>query len=120
MFSLSTAVSTTGTYVQKEMHGCMPRPMSCRLQVTERNITANWFQGEDGYLARSEEVLIALKKGIDCFDWEYYDKKNEDMAHLPRTAQWAHFLNRGSIEFREHRWKCGLDAGAIFSSIFDN
>ena len=87
------------------------------MQAAERNITANWFNGEGGMLSRSEDVLINQRKGIDCFDWDYYATKNPDVKHLPRQAQWAHFLNRGALEFREHRWKCGLDAQAIFSSI---
>jgi hypothetical protein len=89
-----------------------------RVQAEQRNITTNWYEGPNGMRLRAEEVLIAQAKGIDCFDWEYYKTKNQDVQHLPREAQWAHFLNRGAIEFREHRWKCGLNAQAIFDSLF--
>ena len=89
----------------------------CFVQAEQRNITHNWFNGPDGMRSRAEDILISQAKGIDCFDWEYYDSKNKDVARMPRSAQWNHFLNRGSVEFREHRWKCGLDAVAVFGAI---
>ena len=87
------------------------------VQASDRNITGNWYTTTDGFQVRAEEVLVALKKGIDCFDWPFYESKNPDMAGKAQLQQWIHFLNRGAVEFREHRWKCRLDVHEIFSSI---
>ena len=78
-------------------------------------MTANWFQEEGGLQARLEDIVVAQAKGIDCFDWVFYKSKNPDVAHLPRAAQWAHFLKRGAVEFREHRWLCGLSTETVMS-----
>ena len=80
-------------------------------------MTGNWFTGREGLNARAEDVLVAQKRGIACFDWDYYNAKNRDVAHLPRLAQWQHFLTHGAIEFREHRWKCGIDGQAVFAAL---
>lgn len=92
-----------------------PRPkQACgSLQAQARNITANWFQEAGGLQARVEDIVIAQAKGIDCFDWDFYKSKNPDVAKLPRAAQWDHFLRRGAVEFREHRWLCGLNADSV-------
>lgn len=87
------------------------------MQAEQRNITGNWYLGPEGLTIRAEDVIISQRRGIDCFDWDYYATKNRDVAHLPRAAQWRHFLARGALEFREHRWKCGLDGQAVFDAL---
>lgn len=82
------------------------------LPVDERNITSNWLMVQ-GKQLHAADVLVQQAKGIDCFDWPFYRQKNPDMAKFPREVMWQHFLARGALEFREHRWTCELDADAI-------
>lgn len=81
------------------------------MQAKERNITVNSFVGGDPM--KAEDILVAMHKGKDCFDWEYYEHKNPDVAALPRERMWRHFVDRGSIEFREHRWLCTLNEAEL-------
>ena len=86
------------------------------VQVAMRNITGNWF-ATDGDQALAEDIIIAQHKGPECFDWPYYKKKNPDVANLPQHSMWRHFLTRGAVEFREHRWKCFLKSDDILKSL---
>lgn len=86
------------------------------LQATDRNITTNWFVN-DGDQVLAEDMVIAEHKGQKCFDWLYYKKKNPDVANLPQNRMWRHFLTRGAVEFREHRWKCSLKSEDILQLL---
>jgi hypothetical protein len=86
------------------------------LQPQDRNVTSNWY-ATDGNQVRAEDIIVAQHKGQECFDWEYYKLKNPDVAMLPQTTMWRHFLTRGAVEFREHRWKCALDLEKIMNEI---
>jgi hypothetical protein len=66
---------------------------------------------------RLEEIVISRAKGMQCFDWDFYESKNPDVAQLSRQMQWSHFLKRGMVEFREYRWKCGLDRNIVLSGL---
>lgn len=84
------------------------------MQPADRNLADNWVLTE-GRAVLAAEVLIAKTKGIDCFDWDYYIEKNGDLkaTGLPREKLWDHFLSKGMLEYREHKWKCGLDPDSI-------
>jgi hypothetical protein len=93
---------------------CAPHPQAEFVQAEHRNITDNWY-ADDGGQMKAEEILLATHKGINCFDWQYYKMKNPDVASLPQKDMWNHFLKRGAVEFREHRWKCKLDAEQVLA-----
>lgn len=84
--------------------------------MPERNITGNWY-ATDGDQIKAEDMVVAEYKGQRCFDWEYYKKKNPDIASLPQNRIWKHFLTRGAVEFREHRWKCTINSDDVLTKL---
>lgn len=74
----------------------------------ERN---RWLEGP-----AQEAHKKALRRGIECFDWEFYLNSNRyDLEELRRDegqgtrgrdAAWHQFLRMGIYEGRPHRWTC--------------
>ena len=91
-----------------------PDPNCNSSKAYKRHIGTNGAE-EHARQQRAADVLVASTKGVRCFDVAWYRAKNPDLnTRYPDDATlFRHFLAKGILDYREHKWKCGLDVAAI-------
>lgn len=59
--------------------------------------------GEQAWEFRAPFILEMAAIGPDCFDCEYYQETNPDLAGMSCWSAFSHFINYGQFEMRSHR-----------------
>ena len=64
---------------------------------------------------RAADVVVAKARGINCFDVPYYLSMNPNVFEPMVNASevFRHFLAKGMMDYREHKWTCGFNASEI-------